>query len=67
MDLFLSLCLGDKRHPYKYLIPLTIVNSAMFVTGILGNLLGMSVFHIINFWPEEFNKEAIYITFPGFG
>ena len=39
VDLFLSLCLGDKRHPYKYLIPLTVVNCLMFVTGTIGNVL----------------------------
>ncbi|TRY73171.1 hypothetical protein TCAL_11056, partial [Tigriopus californicus] len=38
-DVFLSLCLGDKRHPYIYLIPLTVVNCLMFVTGTIGNLL----------------------------
>jgi len=39
-DVYLGLCLGDKRHPLKYLIPLTIVNCVMFATGIMGNVLG---------------------------
>ena len=40
VDLYLELCVAVKRHPYRYLIPLTIIHVIMFITGISGNVLG---------------------------
>ena len=39
VNIFLSACLGDKQHPMQYLIPLTIFNCLVFVTGTVGNVL----------------------------
>ncbi|XP_040569315.1 neuropeptides capa receptor [Lepeophtheirus salmonis] len=38
-EIFLKLCLGDKRQPLEYLIPFTLLYICMFITGILGNIL----------------------------
>ena len=40
VDAFLECYLGPKLQPYKFLIPITVVYCFMFVTGIVGNVLG---------------------------
>jgi hypothetical protein len=46
VNTYLELCMGVKRHPYKYLIPLTIIHCLMFITGITGNMTG----NLRNIW-----------------
>ena len=59
MDLFLSLCLGDKQHPFKFLIPLTVVHCIVFVTGTIGNLLSKQKQNFL--MPKP--KGAMFILF----
>ena len=40
VDVYLACFLGPKLQPYKFLIPITVVYCFMFVTGIVGNVLG---------------------------
>jgi len=39
IDKYLTLCMAEKNLPFNYLIPLTIINCLMFITGISGNVL----------------------------
>lgn len=49
VDKYLELCVAVKRHPYPYLIPLTVIHIIMFITGISGNVLGTPPFTAIKF------------------
>ncbi len=48
VDDFLGACVGDKQHPMRILIPLTVFHCIVFVTGIVGNLLGEYQLYIRN-------------------
>ena len=37
---WLDSCTFARRIPYKYLIPITIINFFTFITGMVGNVLG---------------------------